>query len=518
MRTHLPRRAVLRGAVLASAALAGVGPLAGCANPTPIPVAAAGPPQRGGRLRVAALGAPTDSLSPLTVLGFADYAAFYGLYDSLAVLVGDRVQLSLAESAEPNADATSWTVRLRPDVRFHDGRPVGAADVAYSLRTFGDPTRSPNYAQYLADVDLANIRTLDERTVELPMRRPRGDLVDSTLGLISFVFPAGTTDADWVRGIGSGPFRLAAYEAGASTRMVRNDEYWDGAPLLDEVEIVAITDGTARLNAVKSGEIDYAVGVPSSAAATEAANPAVSVRRGGPANSNALMFTMNLTQPPFDDPQVRRAMRLLVDRQALVDTVLFGQGIVGNDVAGLGLPGYDASLPARTRDVEQARSLLAAAGVTDVTLRAADLTPGLVDAARLFAEQAREAGLTVQVEQAAADTYFSDFATLLSTPVQAFYFINRPIAAHIGSFTGSASQFNLTGAAGDDYDAALADAQGTVDAAARAEKFVALQRGLYDDGGEIVWGFAEQLDVTLPQVRGVELVQSVPLLGKASVG
>lgn len=505
---------VRRRTVLAGVLAAGVAGVAGCGAEAGAGVSVSSSPRRGGRLRLVALGSPTGGLNPLTATDGASFIAMFQIYDQLVRLQGDRVVASLAESVEPNANATMWTIRIRDGVRFHDGRAVTADDVAYSLRQFGDPKRSPTFGQLYADVDLANLKVRDPRTVEVPLRRARGDLVDSVLAQMSLVFPAGTTDRDWVKGVGSGPFRLVS-AAGGGVTLARNDEYWGGAPLLDEVTVAVVVDPAARLNAVRGGQADYAVDVTPAGARSVANAADVQIRRGGPANSMGRSFEMNVQTDPFRDADVRRALRLLVDRQQLVDNVLLGQGQVGNDVYGLGLPGYHTALPQRTRDVDQARSLLAKAGVTRLTIKAADLQAGTVDAARLLAEQAREVGLTITVEQAPADTYFNDYAGVLSTPLQAFYFINRPAATMISTFTGSDSSFNVTGVRGGDFDRRLATARATVDDAARRERFNELQRYLWDSGGDIVWGYAEQLDAVRPGVGGVQLNQSAPLLGTA---
>ncbi len=510
MSARVRRRAVLTGAL--AAGLAGV---AGCGAESGAGPATSSSPRRGGRLRLVALGSPTGGLNPLTATDGASFIAMFQIYDQLVRLEGDRVVLSLAESVEPNADASVWTIRIREGVRFHDGRAVTASDVAYSLRMFGDPKRSPTFGPMYADMDLANLKVRDARTVEVPLTRARGDLVESMLAQMSLVFPDGTSDQDWAKGVGSGPFRLVSAAAGGGVTLARNGEYWDGPPLLDEATIAVVADPAARLNAVRGGQADYAVDVTPAGARSVANSRDVRIRRGGPGNSLGRSFEMNVQTDPFRDAEVRRALRLLVDRQQLVDNVLLGQGQVGNDVYGLGLPGYNTALPQRARDVDQAKALLAKAGVTRLTIRAADLVAGTVDAARLLAEQAREAGLAITVEQAPADTYFDDYAGVLSTPFQAFYFINRPAATMISSFTGSGASFNITGVRGGDFDRQLAAARATVDEAARRQRFDELQRYLWDSGGDIVWGYAEQLDAVRPGVDGVRLSQSVPLLASA---
>jgi peptide/nickel transport system substrate-binding protein len=508
MATHdLSRRQLLRLGLVGAAGLAGARVLAACGGDADPAGGSGGTPGRGGVVRVGALGGAGDDLDLRTSGGYADYLTILNVWDSLAVLKGDGIELSLAEEIESNPEATAWTVRLRQDVTFHDGKPLVAADVVYSLRLLSGPTS--NFAALAADVDLRGLRAVDRRTVEIPVRRPRADLLEGVLGLMSVVYPDGLTD--FSRGAGTGPFRLVDYRQGEGARLEANPDHWAGPPLLDGVEVRVIAEPSARLDALRGGEIDYALGITPAGAASVEGDGSVSVRRGGPANSNAYMFCCNRGLAPFDDPDVRRALRLAVDRQALVDVVLHGQGTVGNDVVGLGLPGYADDLAQHEPDLDEARSLFRRAGVDRLTIRAADIGPGLVDAADLLVQQVADAGVDLTVEQAPADSYFADMGVVMATPFQAFYFVNRPPASHIPTALGRHAGFNITGHRDPAFDALVDDMQATVNADTRADKLAELQRMLHEDSGEVVWGFAEQLDATVPGLDGVELTQSVPL-------
>ncbi len=472
------------------------------------PTSIAGPP--GGQLRVGALGAALATLDPAQVQGNADYLAVLHVFDSLVRLKGGEVELWLAESIEPNADATTWTLRLRPDATFHDGAPVRAADAAYSLRTLA---ASPFFGQFLADIDHPNLRVRDERTVEMPLLRPRADLVEGALAIGITVYPDGATD--FSRPVGSGPFRVASFEPGRSTVLEANPDHWSGAPMVQRVEITTVADATARLDGVRSGALDLAMRV-TPAGARSAGDDVVAIR-GVESDADVFGFVMNITKAPFDLPEVRRACKLACDRQALVDTVMLGQGTVGNDLMGLGMAGYDRRIPQREHDPDEARRLFASAGVRRLSLRVADLTPGIVAAGELYAEQLRAVGVDTDLQRADAATYFNDYAALLATPFQGIYFINRPVAAALPFLTGSRSTFNLSSYAPPGHDDLLARAQSTLDARARAELFHQAQRGVWADGGDLLWGYQRVLHAVRPGVEGVVLTQSFPLLADVTV-
>lgn len=505
---QISRRSFLKGTATTVGALA-VGDLLAACGGSPAPAATRA-------LRVAAAGLGTaTTLDPRRATPGASFVILDQIYDPLLQLRGDEYVQRLAREVESSADATRWTVRIREQASFHDGRPVRAADVLHSLRTIADPRLSPSFALSYADVDFAASRVRDPHTVELALRRPRGDFAEAVLAMNSLIFPAGTTR--FADAVGSGPFRLQSVRPGRSAVLLANEDYWDGAPSIERLEVLTIASPEARLNGVRNGQVDYAVGISPTGAEVAEGDPAVKVVRGGPANSNSMLIALNSTLPPFRDARAREAVRLAVDRPALVDQALLGQGTVGNDLVGKNLPGYASGLPQRSRDLAAARSLFGAAGAQRLELRSADLVPGLTAASRLVGQQLGEAGVEVEVEAVDAGGYFSDLKSILATPMQAFYFINRPAAVHLATAVGPRSPLNVMGY-GAAYERELQVAQATTDAARRRQRFLEIQQQLYERGGEVVWGFQEQLDAARPDVEGVELTQSVPLFARARVG
>ncbi|MFN3220084.1 MAG: ABC transporter substrate-binding protein [Acidimicrobiales bacterium] len=470
-------------------------------------------PEPGGSIRVALLASPTDTLNPATTTGLLDYAVLYAVHDSLVLLQGDQFVLQLAESIEPNADGSEWTIQLREGPTFHDGSPVTAADVLYSIGLHG---ASPNYAQFFALIDLANMSTPDDRTVVLPMTSPRSDLVESVLGQLSIVVPDGFSD--WGTNIGSGPFLLESYEAGVGAVVTANPDYWGGAPSLERVEFISIADATTKANALTSGEVEYVSGIDAAAAATLDGADGVRLVVADETTSVIRCFAFNRQQAPFDDPRVVQACKLAVDRQQLIDVVTFGNATLGNDMPSLGFAGYPSDVPQRERDVEEATRLFAEAGVTEFTIRAADFVPGIVASAELFAQNLADCGVTATVDVGDPATYFSDFAQVLSTPCQSFYFINRPAITLLTSYTGSSSPFNVFGSGDADYDAALAAAVTTIDPTERETQLAALLETVRDQEGWLIWAFEQQIDASVEGLEGIDITQSVPSFATATLG
>ena len=370
-------------------------------------------------------------------------------------------------------------------------------------------------AQFFFNIDVANISIPDERTLVVPLHSPQGDFLDRTLAMVSIVVPEGSTGGP--NAIGSGPFKLEAYEAGKSIRMVRNEDYWDGPPLLDGVEVIIIEDANARLNALKGGEIEFASRISQAAARAEANNTDIVLLPAGLANSTAHAFAANTTIPPFDNPNVVRALKLAVDREALVNIVLLGYGEVGNDVVGRGLPGYNDSLAQVERDVEEARRLFAEAGVTELTMLTGEIIPGATAAAELLVQQLAEVGVTLTLNETPADQYYADFMALFTTPLQSAYWVNRPAAIHAAMATGSNAVFNLTAIGGEEYDPLLGAVIAEVDPERRSQLAYDLQAYLHQNDGMVVWAYQEDINAAVPGLSGVTYSQSGPRFHRATL-
>ncbi|MCY3558467.1 MAG: ABC transporter substrate-binding protein [Chloroflexi bacterium] len=457
----------------------------------------------GGTLRFSALGGGGSAIDPRNIYSVLAYHSMASAFDFLALHGEDGLELGVAKSMTPNEDATKWTVHLRDDVRFHDGRPLHAEDIAFSIRFLGDWETSPYFAAGWADVDFENMAAVDDHTLEIPLFRPRADYLDAALALYTPVIPQGIDDL--ILPNGSGPFRVASNDQADGVELIRNEDWWGPAPSLDGAVTIPINDSNARINALKSGEIDFAYQLTPAIGLAEQDNPDIVVERST-LGSTGLGFSMNTSFPPFNDPRLREAMKLAIDRQQMVNGVLLGQGEIGNDLMGLGMVGYNDRLPQRSRDLEQATALFAAAGISELSLSASEVAPGLLAASELLVSQLAEAGVTLAIEEIPPDAFFSDFARILSTPLQTMYFVNRPPTVHLPSFLGSTATFNPTAFATPEFDEALTAAQSTVDEAARDEHLLRAQEIEWADGGSIVWGYSPMILAYAPHVTNVNLV------------
>jgi peptide/nickel transport system substrate-binding protein len=495
---ELSRRDFLKGT--AGAALAGVVPLGVAGRAAPA-VEKAKP---GGRLRIGVIGGGTaESFDPGKVGLSADagYARAVGVYDRLVEIRPDLsgYDLSLAESFESNPRATVWTIRLRPGVTFHDGKPLTADDVIYTIkRAAGDPSNGAYI--FTKSFNVKGIKKLDRRTIRLPLTRP-------IAGLQQYFFTAygmsivqdGATN--FKKPIGTGAFMFDSFKVGQSSVMKKNPNYWQtGKPLLDELEINSLMDPNARLNALRSGAVDAISFVPFPDARR--------LLKGGDIRlliSDApshVYFTMRVDRKPFDNNDVRQAMRLIADRKALVDTVNVGFGSLGNDIRFPKTKFYDNRLPQREQDIDRAKFLLKRAGMSGlkVTLFASDWGPGMLNSATVFAEQAKAADVQITIDNTAGNNYLANkymkvvFGQSFATPFPI------PVMYSLQLVTGGI--WNETHWNRSSYDKLVAAAQGEQNEAKARDLWFEAQKIVWQQGGDLIWGTTPFIDGLAKNVRG----------------
>ncbi|MFI8275570.1 ABC transporter substrate-binding protein [Streptomyces sp. NPDC085929] len=462
--------------------------------------AAQGAPKRGGKLRAAfAGGGANETLDPHAANLFVDAARAKALFDKLADFGADLAAVPrLAERWEPNDALDTWRITLRKAV-FHDGRPVTAEDVLYSYRRIADPKGTFRAKASMESIDLEASRAVDAGTVEFKLKRPYAEFPNVLAAFGAYIVPKDATAFD--KPIGSGPFTFVSFKPGSSLVVKGNDAYWEGAPHLEELEFVVAGEESARVSALLGGQVEYAHELnPATARTHEGKGKIDIIRLPGSAMQG---FVMKTDRAPFNDPRVRQAFFLIADRKELVDGALSGAGEIGNDLFGKGYQYYPAGLPQRTQDLDKARALLKEAGAEGlkVTLDTAPAATGFVEAAGIFKEQAAKAGVTVEIKVGNKDTYWKD---ILNNGTFASYRSGAmPIESHISQRLLTGSTTNATKWQHKDFDDLYQQAQSTRDVTQRGALYERMQRRLYDEGGFLIWGFADWIIATAPKVRGV---------------
>ncbi|WP_329042238.1 ABC transporter substrate-binding protein [Streptomyces sp. NBC_00178] len=495
-----------RGLLAAAGGAAGLGALAlaGCSGPGaagPGTGKGAGIPRRGGRLRAAfAGGGASETLDPHLGNLFADAARGKALFDKLADYGADLSAVPrLAETWEPNSALDRWSVTLRP-AEFHDGKALTAADVLYSYRRMADPRKAFRARASLEPVDLTASRATGERTVEFVLKRPTAEFPNVMAAFGTFVVQEGATDFDR-KPVGTGPFRLVSFAPGRSTLLRRNDTHWDGAPHLDELELLVANEESARINALLGGQIEYAHELAPATGRAHERSGAIDIVRLR--NSAMQAFAMKTDRPPFDDPRIREAFFHIAGRRELVDGALSGAGEVGNDLFGRGYEYYADELPQREQDIGRARHLLKRAGAEglEVTLDTSAVAAGFTEAAGILRDQAAGAGVAVTVRTGSKDSYWKD--VLDSGTLCCYRSGAMPIETHISQRLLTDSTTNATKWHDAAFDALYRQAQSTKDEAGRAALYGRMQRRLHAEGGFLVWGFGDWILGTSRTLHGV---------------
>jgi peptide/nickel transport system substrate-binding protein len=503
----LTRRDVLERAAAGAAAIS----LGGLVPAT----ALAARPKRGGQLRIGFVGGgPAETVDPHKSLSFIDAARAKNLFDKLTEFRPDMsVEYQLATSMVPNRDATVWQIKLRPGVVWHDGKPLTADDVIYTLARNLNPKNGLQAAIDLAPIDLKRTRKAGKLEVVLALHQPIAQIPQLFAARTLSIIQNGATD--FKKPIGTGPFTFVSFTPGQRSVFAKNAHYWrSGKPYVDALVMTSIPDNGARYNALLSNQIDGLENLDLATARTLAPqgfNPLRSavvktsngVQLVNAPGSNMVAMCMLTNRPPFDDVRVRQAFRLAIDRVATLRASFVGFGQLGNDVYGKGLPDYDAQLPQRKHDPERARALLKQAGQEGlkVSIASSKAAPGMLESATVFADQAKAAGIQLSVEQSPADSYYTD--KYLKVPFFQTQWGTQTIESQIAESLLTGAAFNETAWARKEFDRKFALARGTRSKAKRRELFFELQKEVWDQGGYIIWGFNNWVDAVSSKVHGV---------------
>ncbi|MEM7172898.1 MAG: ABC transporter substrate-binding protein [Pseudomonadota bacterium] len=442
-------------------------------------------PQKGGKLRQALRGGNTaDTL--FGVLGGGDTHQVNTQWQLLSNLTeynadGDVVG-ELAESWEVNDGATEWVFDLRKGVEFHNGKTLEAQDVIDSINVHrGEDSKSIGKGLIAAVEDIKAdgknrvIFTLSSGNADFPVVMASSNFS---------IAPAGTTEADWEKGIGTGPFILSEWEPGVRSATKRNPNYFkEGLPYFDEVETLHVSDVSARAAALQTGQVDVMDDPEIATLDRFASSENVDIHEVG--GNSHYTFPMLMDTAPYDNRDVRQALKYAIDREAMLQTLLRGHGYLGNDHPISKTQRYYASeLPQREYDPDKAKFHLKQAGLDslDVTIWAGDIYDGGVDSAVLYKEQAAKAGINMNVEQVPTDGYWSEVWNVKPFCVSFWY--GRPTEDLMLTTAFSRdSAWNETHWNNDRFEELLVAARAEIDQDKRRDMYVEMQSLIRDEGG-----------------------------------
>ena len=502
-RNRISRRDLIRFASMGAVMVGGGAALATSSPPSAWAASGSGPsgpPKRGGTLRVGVSGGgPSDTLDAQQGVLASDFARIFSLFEPLVMNDLDaRPAMILAESMNSNANGTVWTVKLRPDVLFHNGKTLSAEDVIFSLNRVIKHQYEGFFA--LAPIDAPNMKALDSLTVHIPMKKAYPDFINFYCSLYQnlMIVPTGYNPKT---PNGTGAFKYQSFTPGQASTFVRNASYWqEGLPYVDTLVITDYPDENSQINALLSSEVD-GVNLLSASSVSRLQNGYRAVIAKTGCNTP---FTMRVDQPPFNDVRVRQAFRLLVDRPQMNNVVWGGLGTIANDIFDPSDPEYNHSLPQRVQDIPQAKSLLKAAGHENltVTLVTSPIFAGCLSVAQVFASQAAAAGVTVNLNQVTPTALFGS-SYKKWTFAQDFWYETAYLPQVATEFLPT-GPYNETHWDNPHYFALYNEAFATSNSSLRKEIVHEMQVIDYKDGSLIIPYFTATIDGLANNVGGVK--------------
>jgi peptide/nickel transport system substrate-binding protein len=469
-------------------------------------------PKRGGRIKVASQTSSTaDTVDPAKQNNQTDYTRCFTFYNGLTRLDASLTpQLELAEAIE-NEGATVWTIKLRRDITFHDGAPLTAEDVVYSLSRHKDPATG-SAAKALA-APMKEIVASGKHEVKITLESPIADLpvVLSTPHFL--IIKNGTTS--FRTAIGTGPYRCQEFNPGIKSIAVRNKEYFKpGQPYLDEIELFGIPDHTARLNALLAGDVQIAAAISPQLARRVQVAPGLAVFETKAGGYNDLVIRQD--SDPGRNQDLVLALKYLLNREQMKSAVFQGYAVVANDqpidpTNRFYFPGLEQ----RPHDPEKAKFHLQRSGLANTTIPLhAMASSTMLDQAVLIQQAAQQIGLRIDVKRMPADGYWSN--VWMKLPLTMGNINPRPSADVLFTlFFKSDSTWNESAWKNEQFDKLLVAARAETDEAKRKQMYGEMQTLVHEHCGIGLPVFLTILDAHTTTLQGLKPIPTGGLMGYA---
>lgn len=459
-------------------------------------------PKRGGHLKLGiGGGATTDSLDPAAYSGSFNFLLGHSWGDTLIEThpqTGEALP-NLAEAWEPSPDAKVWRFKIRQGVKFHDGTPMATADCVATLRRHSDDASKSGAAGLLSSFQKIEeeggdlVITLDDANADLPLI-----LTDYHL----LIQPKGGVEAP-LAAIGTGPYKLSEYQAGVRAAFEKNADDWrDDRGFVDSFEMIAMNDATARVAALSSGQLDFVDMVDSKTVALLQRVPSVQIltSRG----KGFYSFLMHCDTAPFDNNDLRLALKYAIDRDAILKQVLGGYGTIGNDFPiNEAYALFPEGIEQRRYDPDKAKFHYEKSGHSGpIDLRTSNAAfPGAVDAAVVFQQNAAAAGIQINVRREPDDGYWTNVWNV--QPFCASYWGGRPTQdSRYSTNYLSTAEWNDTRFKRESFDKLVLQARGELDPELRKDLYRQLAMIQRDEGGTILPVFNDYINAGSKRLMG----------------
>jgi peptide/nickel transport system substrate-binding protein len=380
----------------------------------PLARAAVGAVEAGGRLRLGIVPPPVTGLDPHT---YKDTGGLVtgGIAGEFLTRATESLTLlpELATSWKPNHDASIWTFKLRPGVKFQSGQAFGADDVVATFDRLTSPdTGSQALSAFKGVLSPGGTKAIDNLTIEFHLDTPTANFPYQTSSttyqgiLLPANYKLGTFEKSPQT---TGAFKLVAYNPGVSAKYERNPGWWGGTAPLDGVDATYYSDDSAIISALLGGQIDLINQINFVTGRALFKNPNVQIFNARGATHRQVCMRVD-AKNPLKDFRVRQAIALSLDRPAIVKTLFDKYADVGNDSNFAPLyPSTDKSVPQRHKDLVTAKKLMAKAGFPrgfKITLTT-EKTGEIPQLAQIIQRSVKALGIEMTLNILTATAYFA---------------------------------------------------------------------------------------------------------------
>ncbi len=371
---------------------------------------AAATPKKGGTFRLGLHdGNTSDTHDPGTYLSVGHIQLAHTHRSYLTEITSENgLGPDMATSWSASDDAKSWVFELNKDATFHNGKKFTAKDAVASLNHHRGEKSTSAAKPLLASV--TDIKADGDHTIRIELNQGFADLPWVMTDYHLTMLPdKGDGSVDWESGIGAGPYKINKHEPGVGTSLERHDGWHREGAYFDKIDITVLNDPNARQTALITGDVDAITSVDLKTLSLLGRNPNIEI--DNVASGSAITLPMFCDREPFSDNNVRMALKHAIDREEIVEKILFGTGTPGNDFHVSPNMPYWPDIEQRKYDPDKAKYYLKQAGMDslNVELSAADsVLPGAVDMIVLYSEQAKKAGINIKPVREPNDGYWSD--------------------------------------------------------------------------------------------------------------
>lgn len=460
-------------------------------------------PVKGGTLKAGMVGGEaTNSLDPASWASQVPYK-FGRMWAEQLVEVSPtgEIEMKVAEEVGASDDAKVWTFKIRKGVQFHNGKELTPDDVVATLERHADANSKSGALGLMGGIDTIKA---DGQNVVISLKDPDADLPYLMADYHLMIQPNGGKDNP-TEGIGTGPYKVAVNEPGVRHVGERFKDYWGGDAIghADTIEIIVINDATARTAALQAGQVHMINRVEPKIVGLIKNVPGVTIRNV--AGKGHYVFIMHCNTAPFDNNDLRLALKYAMDREEMVSKILQGYGTVGNDTPINATYPLFTDIEQRAFDPEKAAFHYKKSGHSgSVLLRTSDVAfPGAVDAAQLYQQSCAKAGITIEVKREPGDGYWSEVWN--KQPFSTSYWGGRPTQNQMYTTAYySKADWNDTKFFREDFDKMLLAARSELDVDKRKALYRSMGELVRDEGGVITPMFNDFIDATNATVGGWE--------------